>query len=241
MTTGDGVIRLTDFMVRFAEFTLGPLNLGVQAGERLAVVGPNGAGKSTIMRGMAGRLDTYEGSAILDGIEVRDASAAVRGTVGVLPEDLLGFGWMTVAEHLEFLRSFYATWDRGYAEELREHLDIPAGTPLADLSKGNRVKLSLVVAEAFRPSVLLLDEPTSGIDPLMRRRILDLVDECAPRGGGRTVLLSTHILEDLDRVADRVVLLKNGRILRDASLDEFAAMRGSLSVSEVVLEVLAHA
>ena len=233
------MIRLTDFRVRFDGFTLGPLDLGVEAGERMALVGPNGAGKSTTMRGMAGRLETYEGSALLNGLEVREDPVAVRGTVGVLPEELLGFGWMTVADHLAFLPSFHAAWDRAYAEELREHLEIPTGTPLADLSKGNRVKLSLVVAEAFRPPVLLLDEPTSGIDPLMRRRILDLVDQCAPRGGGRTVLFSTHILEDLDRIADRVVLLKDGRVLRDASLEELVAATGGMSLSEVIMEELA--
>ena len=233
------MIRLAGFGVRFDGFTLGPLDLCVEAGERLAVVGPNGAGKSTTMRGMAGRLETYDGSANLNGLEVRDAAVAVRGTVGVVAEELLGFGWMTVSGHLDFLPSFYATWDRGYAEELREHLQIPAGTPLAALSKGNRVKLSLVAAEAFRPPVLLLDEPTSGIDPLMRRRILDLVDRCAPRGGGRTVLFSTHILEDLDRIADRVVLLKDGQVLRDASLEQLEADSGSTPVSEVILKELA--
>jgi ABC-2 type transport system ATP-binding protein len=228
-------------MVRFDGFTLGPLDLGLEAGERLAVVGPNGAGKSTTMRGMAGRLETYEGSAIVNGLEVRDAAVAVRGTVGVLPEELLGFGWMTVADHLDFLPSFYATWDREYAQELRQLLEIPAGTPLADLSKGNRVKLSLLVAEAFRPPVLLLDEPTSGVDPLMRRRVLDLVDQCAPRGGGRTVLFSTHILEDLHRIADRVVLLKDGRIIRDTSLERFVDEAGGASISEVIFEELADA
>jgi ABC-2 type transport system ATP-binding protein len=187
---------------------------------------------------MAGRLDSYEGSALVTGLEVRDAAVTVRGTVGVLPEELLGFGWMTVSEHLDFLPAFYPAWDRAYAAELREQLEVPTGTPLASLSKGNRVKLSLVVAEAFRPPVLLLDEPTSGIDPLMRRRVLDLVDECAPRSSGRTVVFSTHILEDLDHIADRVVLLEHGRILRDASLDELVAEADGTSVSEVILEKL---
>jgi ABC-2 type transport system ATP-binding protein len=230
------VIRLSGFAVRFGGFTLGPLDLNLRAGDRLALVGPNGAGKSTTLRGIAGRLPIYQGSVRVAGTEVRASTLRVRHSVGVLPEDLLGLGWMTVRGHLDFLSAFYPTWDTEYAEELRGRLDVPADTPLADLSRGNRVKLSLVAAEAFRPPVLLLDEPTSGIDPVMRRRVLELVDRCAPRGGGRTVVFSTHILEDVHRIADRVLLLQEGRPLRDTTVAALVERSGGRSLAEVVAE-----
>lgn len=234
------MIRLTGFRVGFGRFELGPLDLRVRAGDRLALVGPNGAGKSTTLRAMSGRLPDYGGSVEVGGVEVRASPVHVRGSVGVLPEDLLGFGWMSVREHLGFLARFHPEWDRGYAEQLRRDLDVPADRALADLSRGNRVKLSLVAAEAFRPPVLLLDEPTSGIDPLMRRRILDLVDRCAPRDGGRTVVFSTHILEDLDRLADRVVLLHGGRLLTDTTVGALRKRSGGGTLTERVAMELAR-
>ncbi|HSM61059.1 MAG TPA: ABC transporter ATP-binding protein [Longimicrobiales bacterium] len=232
------MIGLRDLTVSFEGFTLGPLTLDVGPGERVALVGPNGAGTSTTRRSLAGRHTGYAGSARVLGLEVREEPAAARARVGVLPEDALGFGWMTVAEHLRFLSAFFPTWDREYATRLAARTGLPVGTRLANPSKGSRVKLSLVAAEAFRPEVLLLDEPTSGIDPVTRADILALIDECAPRGGGRTVLFSTHILEDVEAVADRVVLLKDGRVLRDAPVHSLRQESPGMPLSTVLLREL---
>ncbi|HKJ01784.1 MAG TPA: ABC transporter ATP-binding protein [Longimicrobiales bacterium] len=233
-------VVMSDFTVEYPEFTLGPLDLSLDRGERVALVGPNGAGKSTTLKGLVGLLPRYGGSVTFDGTELRDAGAEVRARIGVLPERVLGFGWMTVTEHLDFLASFYPTWDFRYAAELAQRLELPESTKVADLSKGNGVKLSLVAAEAYRPPLLLLDEPTSGLDPVMRTEVLDLIEECAPRDGDRTVVFSSHILEDIEAAADRVVMLREGRLLMDASVVELRAGNPGASLSQTLRERLAH-
>lgn len=233
-------VALTGFTVAYPAFTLGPLDLSLARGERIALVGPNGAGKSTTLKGIVGLLPEYGGSVTLDGVEVRDAGTDIRKRIGVLPERVLGFGWMTVREHLAFLARFYPDWDAGYASELTRRMDLPGDTKLANLSKGNGVKLSLVAAEAYRPPLLLLDEPTSGLDPVMRNEVLRIIEECAPREGGRTVVFSSHILEDIEAVADRVVILRNGRILLDSGVDQLRAGKPGLPLSKTIMEHLTN-
>jgi ABC-2 type transport system ATP-binding protein len=238
---GRAVVELRELTVRYPYFTLGPMTLTVSAGERVALVGPNGAGKSTTLRAISGLVPEYAGSVTVESLEVRDVGPHVRARIGVLPERLLGFGWTTVAEHLRLLASFYPTWDPEYADELRCRLDLPADTRLANLSKGMQVKLSLVAAESFRPPVLLLDEPTSGIDPVMRGEILGLITECAAAEEGRTVLFSSHILEDVEEVAERVVLLRSGSVMGDVERDELRAEAGADTLSKALYRRLTHA
>ena len=228
------LLSVEGLTVRYPDFELRPLSVRFDRGERVALVGENGAGKSTVMRAIAGLHRDYEGRVEVEGAETRALGAAVRTRVGLLPERLLGFGWMTVAEHLRFLAGFHPTWDAAHADALRARLALPERTRLAHLSKGMAVKLSLVAAEAFRPPILLLDEPTSGIDPVMRREILDLVDEVASTASGRVVVFSTHILEDVEAVAERVILLRRGRLVADATVDALVKEAGGASLSRAI-------
>ena len=213
-------VSVRDLRVDYPNFTLGPLDLDFQPGERVALVGANGAGKSTLLKVMAGRMTDYRGTVTVAGTEARSNLPGIRASIGFLPERLLGFGWLTVGEHLRFLSNFYPTWDDAHAADLVERLQLPLGSRVGTLSKGMAVKLSLVAAEAFRPPVLVLDEPTSSIDPVMRGELLQVINESAPAGGKRLVLYSTHILEDVERFADRVVLLRDGRMVADMSAGE---------------------
>ncbi|MFQ5538198.1 MAG: ATP-binding cassette domain-containing protein [Gemmatimonadota bacterium] len=233
------IIRLDGLTIRYPEFTLQPVTLDLFAGQRIALVGENGAGKSTSMKAMAGRLHEYEGSVFFDGDLLPDLLPGVRGRIGFLPEKLLGLGWMKVREHLDFLENFYPGWDAEYARLLARRLDVPLAAKVGGLSKGTQVKLSLVAAEAFRPPVLLLDEPTSGIDPFMRREILDLLDEIVPPGGDRLLVFSSHILEDLERIADRVLLLKQGRLAGDWPRRELESRFPGQSLSDIIFREVA--
>lgn len=232
---------LSGLSVRFPGFRLGPLDLDVAPGERLALVGANGAGKSTALRAAAGRLSGYEGSARALGHEVRADPVGARRRVGVLPERLLGFGWMRAADHLALLSRFYPGWDPAYADYLCRELDVPLGTRLRHLSRGNRVKLALVSAEAFRPRLLLLDEPTSGVDPVMRGRLLELVTSRFPGGGARALVFSTHILEDVEAVADRVAVLREGKLVATLSTEESRADSDPRPLSTRLRALLYHA
>ena len=162
----------------------------------------------------------------------------IREKIGFLPERVRGYGWMTVAEHLAFLSTFFPTWDHEYARELLRRLDLPPGSKVGTLSKGMGVKLSMVAAEAHRPSVLVLDEPTSAIDPLMRGQILAIVDESVPKDGDRLVLFSSHILEDVEKIADRVVLIRCGRLVVDESVEELQRRDPDNTLSRILYAVL---
>lgn len=231
-------VRLQGFSVRYSNFFLEPVDLSIDPGERVAVVGANGAGKSTTLKAIAGRLRDYEGRVELGGSDVRSQLPEIRAQIGFLPEKLLGFGWMTVGEHLSFLSAFYPTWDPDYAQELLERLELPGTSKVGTLSKGMAVKLSLVGAEAYRPPVLILDEPTSAIDPVMRRELLRIIDECAPGGGDRLVVFSSHILEDVEFIAERVVLMRRGRILDDTTTAELRARHPDAPLSQILLKAL---
>ncbi|HSG09747.1 MAG TPA: ABC transporter ATP-binding protein [Longimicrobiales bacterium] len=231
---------MRDFTVEYPGFTLGPVTLALSGGERIALVGPNGAGKSTLLKGLAGLIPGARGRVELDGVQVVEGGAQARRGIGILHEKVMGFGWMTVAQHLSFLAPFYPTWDARYAAELLRRLDLPPDTKLADLSKGMGVKLSLVAAEAHRPGLLLLDEPTSGLDPLMRSDVLDLIASWAPRHCDRAVVFSSHILEDLETIADRVVMVRGGRILLDAPVAQLQDPQSGRSLARALLERLSH-
>ncbi len=209
-------------------------------GERIGVVGENGAGKSTLLKALAGRLHGYEGDIWLRGELLRSRLPAARAEIGFLPEKLLGWQWMTVREHLDFLSSVYPGWDQGYAEELLERLELAGRFSLGALSKGMAVKLSFVAAEAYRPKLLLLDEPTSGVDPVMRRQLIALIRERVPKGGDRSVLFSTHILEDVEEAAERLVVLRSGRIAGDVNLMELKKRHPGTRLSAQLHELLSE-
>jgi ABC-2 type transport system ATP-binding protein len=232
------VIELRQFSVRYPKFMLGPLDLSIHAGERLAIVGPNGAGKSTLLNVLGARSGEHEGSALVHGGEIRSRLLEMRQRIGFHPEKLLGFGWMTVAEHLAFLSNFQRSWDADYAASLVERLDLETDQTLGALSKGMRVKLAFVAAEAYRPPILVLDEPTSGLDPIVRRELIAIVQECAARQPERIVVFSTHILEDVDWIAHRVLVLSRGRMLCDAPVAQLRERASGGPLSEVLYRIL---
>lgn len=214
------LLRVRAVGTRFSGFELGPLDFGMELGQRWALAGANGSGKTTTVRIISGRIPDFEGSATVLGTDVRRHPAETRALIGLLPERRVGLGWMTVREHLDFLSAFHPGWDPDYAAQLQIRLNLPDSARVGTLSKGMRLKLSLLAAEAFRPPILLLDEPTSGVDPVARERLLDLLDEAVPEGGDRLLIFSTHILEDLDRLRPRVAVLASGQLRRVGTADE---------------------
>jgi ABC-2 type transport system ATP-binding protein len=233
-------IALRQFAVRYASFTLAPLSLEIQPGERVALVGPNGSGKSTTLRALAGRLPDYDGFILFDGRDLRSLLPLGRREIGLLPETLVGYGWMTVREHLALLREFYPSWDAGYAAHLTDRLGVPLDKPLGRLSKGTRVKASFVAAEAYRPPLLLLDEPTSGLDPAVRGELLGAILSSVDAQSDRVVLFSTHLLEDVELVASRVLLLTNGTLRLDATVADLRDAHRGASLAKTLYAMLSR-
>jgi ABC-2 type transport system ATP-binding protein len=216
------MLELTAFSVRYPAFTLHPLTLRLSPGERVALLGANGSGKSTLLSGLAGQLPRYDGAVRADGVEVQADRARHRGRVGYLPDRPLGFAGSTVAQHLALLARLLPAWDASYAERLCERLALDRAARLGTLSRGMGVKLAFIAAEAHRPPYLLLDEPTTGLDPLVRAELLALVRELIAAAPERLVLFSTHLLEDVELLADRVVALRDGRLTTDVPLASLA-------------------
>jgi ABC-2 type transport system ATP-binding protein len=145
---------------------------------------------------------------------------------------------MTVKEHLDFLAAFYPSWDAGYAGRLLDRLALAPDAKVGALSKGMRVKLGFVAAEAYRPPVLLLDEPTSGLDPVVRREMIGAIRQAVTERPGRLVLFSTHILEDVDWIAQRVLVISGGQLLCDARTDDLKRRQANRPLSDVLYQIL---
>jgi len=223
------LLSLDQFAVTRGSFSFGPVSLTLSAGERVAVLGANGAGKSTMLLGMAGWLPHHRGEVHWNGRALATIARPDRQIVGFLPEQLPGYGWMTVREHCEFLSGFYREWDSAWAEELLTRLGLPRDTRLAALSKGMRVKLGFCCAEAFRAPILLLDEPTTGLDPLVRGELVRMLETICPRGGDRLLVYSPHLIEDVDLLATRILVIRGGSLVHDVSRDVLAARYPGLS------------
>src|SRR5579871_3219909 len=195
---------------------LDALDLTVREGEVYGFLGPNGAGKSTTLRLLLGLHRPSAGRASLFGVDAwRDPVAAHRRTAYVAGEPFL---WpaLTGAETLEFLARVRGVTDRGYRDELVERFALDTGKRVRALSKGNRQKVQLVAALATRADLLLLDEPTTGLDPLMEVAFRQSIAEARERG--QAVFLCSHILHEVESLADRVGILRAGRLVDEGTL-----------------------
>ena len=197
------------------DFVLGPLDLHLSPGEILGIMGPNGAGKTTLLRLLWGFLRPDAGRVSVFGRTPHLEQVWIRLRAGYLPESLQFYDWMTVDRFLSFMAGFYPSWDWGHAFELLEQFGITAARTIGTLSKGNRIKLGLLAAVAHRPKLLILDEPTSGLDPLIRIDILHFL-RCSAEENQTGIVLSSHVSDDLDRIADSVLMLNEGAVLEYA-------------------------
>jgi ABC-2 type transport system ATP-binding protein len=187
------------------------LDLRVEPGEVFGYLGPNGAGKSTTIRLLLGLIRPTSGRAELHGLDTSVDGVASRRLVGYLPGDLRLADRLTGEEQLESLARLRGSVDEPFRDELCERLDVVLDRPIRQLSKGNRQKLGLVQAFMHRPQLVVLDEPTAGLDPLLQGEVRSLLRETA--ADGRTVFLSSHSLDEVQHVADRVGILRTGRLV----------------------------
>ncbi|MBI5433683.1 MAG: ABC transporter ATP-binding protein [Planctomycetes bacterium] len=213
-------IRFDDVHRRFgARAVLRGLSFRVQPGEVYALLGRNGAGKTTAMRILLGFLAPMHGRSELLGVDSRALTPDVRERVGLVSEGHALYRWMTVDEVLRFEAGTRTRFDLTKAQTLRARLGLDPRAKVATLSRGQRAQLALLAATCGAPEVLVLDDPAMGLDPVVRRDLLGvMIDLLADTG--TSVLFSTHILSDVERIADRVGILHDGRLIVDATLDD---------------------
>ena len=214
------VIEIQGVTRRFGvKVALDNVSLSVPAGTVLGLVGENGAGKTTLIKHVLGLLRAESGSVRVLGRNPVDDPVGVLAQIGYLSEEDNLPGWMRLHELLRYAGAFYPTWDAAYAESLRREFGLDSNAVVKNLSKGQRARAGLTIALAYRPPLLVLDEPSSGLDPIVRRDILGAIIRTIA-DEGRTVLFSSHLLGEVERVSDRVAMIKAGRIVFCDTMDE---------------------
>ena len=204
------------------------LTLNVAEGSVCGLLGPNGAGKTTTFKCLLGLAYPTSGSIAVSGLPVTPSTFE---TLSFVPERPVLYDWMTVAQHFALARRSYKNYDPARAAELAALFKLDSGKKIKRLSKGQQTAVALVLAFSIRPRVLVLDEPSSGLDPIFQRIMLDLVIDAA--AGGATVLFSSHQIGQVERAADRIAILKNGRLVLDGDLD---TLKGDEKIVEAVFD-----
>jgi len=213
------VIDIAELTRRFgAKTALDSVSVSMPRGAVYGLVGANGAGKTTLIRHILGLLRAQSGSVRVFGLDPVADPVTVLSRIGYLSEENDLPGWMRVDELIRYSRAFYPAWDDTYAEELRQAFALDPAAKIRNLSKGQKARAGLLIALAHRPELLVLDEPSSGLDPIVRRDILGAVIRTIA-DEGRTVLFSSHLLEEVEQVADHVTMISEGRIALSAPLD----------------------
>lgn len=220
LETSEQAIETKQLCRSFGEFVVvRDVDLTVPRGTVYGLLGINGAGKSTIIKMLMGHLRPTSGSIRLLGRSAEQDLIETRKRVGYVSENRYLYEWMTVGESIRFTRAFHPNWDDDKCEGLVKRFGLPRDKRVKQLSRGNRARLCLTLALSFNPELIILDEPTSGLDPIVRRDFIEnIVAEIAQEG--RTVLFSSHIVEEIERVADYVGIIHEGKLLLTAAVDE---------------------
>ena len=211
--TAQPVIEIQGLSRRYrAKMALDDVSLNVPAGCVFGLLGESGAGKTTLIRHLIGLLKPQKGTArVLGRDPVKDPEGTL-GRIGYLSEDRDLPGWMRIDELMRYTQGIYPHWDETFADDLIDRLDLDRSQKIKTLSRGQKAKTGLVTALAHRPELLLLDEPSSGLDPVVRRHILSAVMRTVAEEG-RTVLFSSHLLHEVESIADRVCVIHRGKVV----------------------------
>jgi len=198
---------------------LGGVDIDILPGRIIGLLGANGSGKSTLLRHMVGLYIEDAGQCRTFGFEARNLGPKQLGRIGYVHQEGELLDWMTVAQHIRYVAAYYDNWDKQLEEEFVKDFDIPLKARVGALSPGKRQQLAILLAVGFGPELLILDEPASGLDPIARGRFLDLLLSLI-QDPNRTIIISSHILSDVEKVIDHAVVMRDGQLLRDCPFDD---------------------
>lgn len=215
----DNIIEISHVKRQFGKtLALDDVSFNVPQGIVMGLIGENGAGKTTLIRHVLGLLKAKAGSVQVFGFDPIREPVKVLGRIGYLSETRDLPEWMRIDQLMRYSQPFYPSWDHVYAEELCETFELDSRQKVKTLSKGQRARTALLIALAHRPDLLLLDEPSSGLDPIVRRDILSAIIRTVA-DEGRTILLSSHLVDEVERVADSVAIIHHGQMVLIDSLN----------------------
>lgn len=207
----DSVLTLREIKKKYKEFQLGGLDLTFPKGFITGIIGPNGAGKSTTIKIIMNMVKADSGKLSVFGLDYRKSEKEIKNRIGYVGEEQYFYSDKTVDWTGRFVSQYYTNWDESYFRKLLSDFKLSPTKKTKELSKGMKVKLSLALALSHDPELIILDEPTAGLDPVVRRELLDLLMEIVEEEK-RSVVISSHITDDISRVADFVAFMIDGKI-----------------------------
>ena len=229
---GGSLIQCQDVWKRYGKKeALRGLNLTLESGKIVGLLGPNGSGKTTLIKVLNGLLCSEHGTVLVDG---EAPGTYTKSIISYLPDKPYFAGWMKVSDLFDFFGDFYMDFDRDRAEQMCKTLLIDTNLKMKTLSKGTKEKVQLILVMSRRAKLFLLDEPIAGVDPAARDFILSTILNNYNQDG--TVLISTHLISDVERVLDEVVFIQNGQVVRQELVDDIREKEGK-SVDELFREV----
>ena len=196
------------------------VGFSISKGEVYGLIGPNGAGKTTTIRIIVGLLRADSGEISLDEKEIPKHLPSLMHRIGYLPGEINLYSGMRVSRFLKYNSHFYKNYDHSYASELCDYLDLDIKKRFKELSLGNRKKVGIIQALVHKPDILILDEPTNGLDPLLQKNLYRLVEK--ERKRGCAILFSSHNLSEVERLSDRVGIIKNGVLIKEMAINELS-------------------
>lgn len=232
-------IELSHIQKSFGEFAIRDLNLTVPSGTICGLVGENGAGKSTTIRLLMNALRPDGGTARVLGVDVTTPEfRAVKEDVGVVLDEAYYPETLTAVQVGKVMAGTYRRWDQGTYDGFLRRFDLPGKKPFKDFSRGMKMKLAIAVALSHQPKLLILDEATSGLDPIVRDEVLDIFNEFT-REEDHSILISSHIVSDLEKLCDYIAFLHQGRLLfcqeKDQLLEDYGVFVGTAEQAESLL------
>ncbi|SET27960.1 ABC transporter ATP-binding protein [Paenibacillus sp. NFR01] len=222
-------IELNDLNKSYERFQMQDVNLSIHTGYITGLIGPNGAGKTTLIRMMMGMVRPDQGEVKLFGQKTDVDHAEHKGRIGYVSDESYYYQQLSVKQMKKIIAPFYSSWNEDTYQMYEEQFKLPPGKKIKDLSKGMKIKFSLAVALSHNAELLIMDEPTSGLDPVFRRELLDLLREQL-QDERKSILFSTHNTTDLDRIADYIVFVNEGRVVfhetKDALAERYMLVKG---------------
>jgi ABC-2 type transport system ATP-binding protein len=220
-TTGSELaVCLQSVSKKYKHFTLQNVSLSLPRGTVMGLIGPNGAGKSTTMRIMMGLVNPDSGSVSVLGHSISSTEATAKKDIGYFSDDMRLYKPETVGWHMQFVRSLFETWDDDYAHALLERFGLIERQAVKGLSHGQRVKAMLLLILARKPKLLILDEPTNGLDPVAKHEVLTELMRIV-EDDSRTILYSSHNTQDVEQISDSITFIDRGQVIASSDRDDF--------------------
>ncbi|MEA4884464.1 MAG: ABC transporter ATP-binding protein [Clostridia bacterium] len=237
----DTLLRLSGVSKKYPGFELKDVSFELHRGYIMGLIGPNGAGKTTTIRIINNLARASAGEVTVFGLDSVGDETEIKRRMGYVPENHNFYDQMSVNWTAGFVRSYYPKWDQAYFAALLDKYSIDPRKKVGDLSKGTRAKLAVALAMAHRPELLILDEPTSGLDPVVRHELLGELRSFVG-DGERSVLFSSHITPDLERIADYITILVDGRVAvsddRESLLERYRSANPTASIDDILMSIV---